>query len=227
MKVTNLLGDACNLPLKTGSVDLIVTHPPYLGTDVERYGGDPSLQINHSQNEKKMLKLLLHATHEMYRVLSANGTLVIANNEADGFDSKFMVQTLAKTGFNFAGYFVQDSTNRITVWQHYYKGDRPFMDYMGHRKHGELVFKCPFNNVDDKVDEKLDKEGFHVLDVMNRDVPTKFINMFTMQDDVVLDPFGGSGLVAVTAAKLGRIGITNDISETQHKAAARRIELSE
>lgn len=233
MKVTNLLGDACKLPLKTGSIDLIVTHPPYIGIDVSRYGGDPKSQLNFSQDEKKMMKLLIKAVQEMYRVLSNNGSLIIANNNRNGFDSKFLAMVLKETDFQFQSYYVQvsppeegEQKDKLIIWQHLYKGNTPFFDFMSEKRFGGPVINAPVNNMESEIDIQLDKEGFHVLDVMNESIPEKFIKIFTFPDSTVLDPFGGSGLVAVTAAKLGRIGITNDISETQHKAAARRIELS-
>lgn len=226
MKVTNLLGDAARLDLPSQSVDLIVTHPPYLGTDVERYGGDPSVQVNASQDSKKMLKLLKGISKEFERVLKPNGTLAIANHSIEGFDSRFMTQTLEVTSLKFANYFVQESEDRITIWQHYYKGARPFANYMSSKQSISKVFQSNFNNIDDPIDLQLESESFHVLDVMNKAVPEKFINLFTLPGDIVLDPFGGSGLVAVTAAMLGRTGVTNDISPVQYRAAARRIELS-
>jgi DNA modification methylase len=50
--------------------------------------------------------------------------------------------------------------------------------------------------------------------------------MFSKKGQVVLDPFGGSGLVATTAAEMGRMGISNDISASQTQAATERAKLS-
>jgi len=236
MKVINLLGDATKLSIANSSVNLIVTHPPYLGTDVIRYGGEPSKQINFSQNEKKILKLLNKAVLEMERVLKPGGSLLIANYNINGFDAKFLAQTLSSTSLKFQDYYVQNSPEpndnssspkqRITVWQHLTKGQKPFVDFINHKKLDAPIIDCPFNNTDDEADQKLESEGFHVLDVMNRAIPERFIKMYTFPGDYVLDPFGGSGLVAVTAAQLGRVGITNDISTKQFEAAQRRMELS-
>jgi tRNA G10 N-methylase Trm11 len=81
MKVSNLLGDASSLKLDSNSIDLIITHPPYFGIDVERYGGDAESQINFSKNEKKVLKLFKKVFLEAERVLRPGGNLVLANNE--------------------------------------------------------------------------------------------------------------------------------------------------
>lgn len=219
-------GDATKLELPDNSVDLIITHPPYIGTDVERYGGDPAKQINSSQNEKKYLKLLLKATKEMDRVLKDSGHLVIANFSRNGFDAKFLTQTIKKTNFKFVDYFVQASEGRLTIWQHYQKSNMAYVNRDKLREIGQ-TWNLPFNNMDSEIDLQLEKEGFHVLDVMNRGIPENIINIYSVKDQVVLDPFGGSAMVAVTAVGLGRIGISNDISDQQTRAAERRADLSQ
>jgi len=233
-----LHGDALSLALPSNSVDLIVTHPPYISTDVQRYGGNGSLQINVTNNEKKMLKLYLKAVKEMYRVLKPSGSLVMANASKEGFDVKLSAKVLLSTEFNLAGTFVQSApdighftgervrTESLTMWHHFVKSPEMYYDHMEVKRYSNPVWELPFNNIKDPVDDSLAKEGFHVLDVMNKEVVSRCIKMFSKTDHVVLDPFGGSGLVAVTAVQLGRIGISNDISEVQVQAATRRAELT-
>jgi hypothetical protein len=45
-------------------------------------------------------------------------------------------------------------------------------------------------------------------------VVSEYINYFTEESDVVFDPFGGSGVTAIEAAKLNRKAIYNDLSQT-------------
>ncbi len=237
-KLSLVLGDAKKLPLPSNSVDLIVTHPPYIGTDVERYGGDRSLQINLSNNEKKMLKLYLRAVQEMFRVLKPSGSLIMANASKDGFDTKLVADILRDGQLHLAGTFVQYApprahfrgervnTEGLTFWNHFAKSPEIYYDHMEVKRHSNPVWELPFNNVADTIDQKLESEGHHVLDVMNKELVSRFIKMYSKKDHVVLDPFGGSALVAVTAVELGRYGISNDISESQQLAAARRAELT-
>lgn len=241
-RITNfpnlLLGDAKKLPLPSNSVDLIVTHPPYIATDVERYGGDRNLQINVSNDERKMLKLYLKAVKEMYRVLKPSGSLVLANSSRNGFDMKLCTEILTKTKFTLAGTFVQSApsnghfrgeridTESLTLWNHFAKSPEIYYDHMEVKKHSNPVWELPFNNLEDPIDQKLEAEKHHVLDVMNKELVSRFIKMYSKKDHIVLDPFGGSALVAVTAVELGRYGISNDISESQQLAAARRAELT-
>lgn len=55
------------------------------------------------------------------------------------------------------------------------------------------------------------------------DLPTWFIKLFTVEGDVVLDPFIGSGTTAVAAKQLGRKYIGIDINEEYCQIAEERI----
>jgi len=55
------------------------------------------------------------------------------------------------------------------------------------------------------------------------DLPTWFIRLFTVEGDVVLDPFVGSGTTAVAAKQLGRKFVGIDISEEYLQLAEERI----
>lgn len=235
-----ITGDATSLPLADSSVDLIITHPPYLGVDVERYGGDSDKQINFSQNRKKMLKTLLKATKEMYRVLTDEGNLIIANGPSDNLDMRFVLQTVDKTGFYYRDCVVQNAydetdfnvkfnevinSNIVTTWHHFSKTEYLYNNPFLVKSNNAPVWDMPFNNIADPVDQKL-AEKYHVFDAMNKEIPKRFIAMFSKKGQTVLDPFGGSGLVAVTAAEMGRVGISNDISTSQAEAAADRARLS-
>jgi len=55
------------------------------------------------------------------------------------------------------------------------------------------------------------------------DLPTWFIKLFTVEGDVVLDPFIGSGTTAVAAKQLGRKYVGIDISEEYCRISEERI----
>jgi site-specific DNA-methyltransferase (cytosine-N4-specific) len=56
-------------------------------------------------------------------------------------------------------------------------------------------------------------------------MPKRFIEMLTKPGDIVVDPFGGSGIIPITAVELGRVGVCFDISPDQVKAAKARASL--
>ena len=232
-KLTLITGDATSLPIADNSVDLIITHPPYLGVDVERYGGKASNQINSSFDTKKMLKLLLKAMREMQRVIKPTGSIFIANGATNNLDARFLVQVMDKLDLQYQGYILQNFydkdldgniekiTNTHTIWYHFTKTNNIYFNAFKVKKNNDSIWNIPFSNEGDEIDKELSK-NFHVLDVMNKEIPKRLIEMFSKTGHVVLDPFGGSALVAVTAVELGRIGISNDISEKQTESAKQR-----
>jgi len=238
-----LTENALALSLEDESVDLIITHPPYIEESVGRFGGDDSLQINASNDRQTMLRQLRLATREMYRVLKPGGNLVIANSTSDRFDSAYVSQVISAREFVYLDTVVQNSygamesgepefktidRNCLTYWYHFRKPSEELTDnveFIRNEKFAGMysnpVWNLRFNNLDSIVDQKL-SETYFMLDSMNSEVARRFIEMFTIEGDVVLDPFGGSGIVAVTASLLGRFGITNDIAEEQTHCAIER-----
>lgn len=233
-----LIGDACKLDVQSNSIDLIITHPPYLGIDTIRYGGDSSKQINYSQDKTKMLKLLKKATDEMIRVLKPGGHLIIANGKEQGLDLEYVVNTRKNKNLKYLDFVCQNSyglgetpiqnkimSESITNWHHFIKDGDAYYNPFITKRYSDPVWNLPENNVAATIDSIIHKD-INIIDTMNVEIPKRFIEMFTKKNATVLDPFGGSGLVAVTAAELGRKGISNDISEDQNKAAEQRVLLT-
>ncbi len=236
-----ITGDATKLKVATSSVDLIITHPPYLGASVDRYSKrNSNAQINASQDKKKMLKLMLQATKEMERVLKPTGSIWIANGKQDGFDTDYVSMVINKTKLKYVDFIVQNSfdyangvdsqekiaINQITTWHHFQKGIAQYFNPFEVKKYNNPVWDLPENNLSSPIDTVLDKDGHFVLDSMNEQIPERLIKMFSKGNHVVLDPFGGSGVVAQTAARLGRMAISNDISSDQTKIAIDRMTLA-
>lgn len=243
-----LTGDACSLELPGDSVDLIVTNPPYLWETTDRWGGDGSNQINASADESVMLDLLLKATNEMFRMLKPGGNLVIANSSKDRFDLKYALKVMETTEFVYLDTVVQNSyammgpgefpfntidRNCLTYWYHFRKPGGQTVgntEYIVNDECATLynnpVWNLQVGNSWSEIDNLLAEET-PVLDAINEELVERYINMFTRVNEFVLDPFGGSGVVATTAARLGRIGITNDILEEQTQIAMKRWKLVE
>ena len=57
------------------------------------------------------------------------------------------------------------------------------------------------------------------------ELPRRCIELYTYSDEVVLDPFMGSGTTAITALKTGRRFVGYEVSEKYRVLASRRLQL--
>jgi len=77
-RVIVMQGDAAHLPLPDGSVDLIVTSPPYFGQRDYRDGGESLKgQIGNEATPREYVDALLACTREWMRVLKPEGSLFV------------------------------------------------------------------------------------------------------------------------------------------------------
>ena len=228
-----VVGDATKLQLPDSCVDLVVTHPPYVGVDTKRYGGKSEDQINH--DSKKFMKLLLKASREMERVLTDRGSIWICVGGTDTIGFEYITEVLKATDLKLAGwvhwdYATQPNQERLgqehNIWFHLMKSDLYFNPFTIKRYHTN-TWSIPTNNAGNLVDSFMETEGHFMADAMPEAIPARLIEMFSKPGDVVLDPFGGTGVTAVQAWKAGREGISIDISPEQQKIAKKRFEYSQ
>jgi DNA modification methylase len=234
--ISFVTGDACNLDIKSSSIDLIITSPPYFGVDPFRYGGNSKNQINNDLN--KMLKLLIKSTKEMSRVLKPNGSILINVGDKD-MPYHYVSEVIKKTDLKLANkpfvWEYEDFKNISSVkregfnntyefWFHFSKNPEtlyhnPFVV----KKYSNPIWSIPLNE-DDEVVKKAEEYGF-IKDSFNSEIPRRFITMFSKEGANVLDPFGGSGATAIQAYKNGRNGLSIDISPDQTRLAKKRFEI--
>ncbi len=230
-KVTFLNEDALFLPIEDASVDLIITSPPYFGVDTVRYGGDPRKQINHVSDEDSFLESLVLATKEMYRVLKNNSAMVININTPTCFSYCHLITR--QTEFKYFGNVVWDLSEDYTkkteflhktheIWMVFYKGERIPINNFVAKKHLGMIFRSKFNNMDIPEEQELNKLG-RVGDAFSIEIADHFIKLFSKKRGTVLDPFGGSGVTALCAARNDRFAITNDISKEASDLAKKRL----
>lgn len=223
------------MPIKTNSVDLIITSPPYFGIDPYRYGGDYKKQINSSS--KNMLKLLTKSAKEMERVIKDTGTIVINIGNNESMPYKFISNILEKTKLKMIGPPIIISNKDMSKYNSngVFNSSYGFWFYLSKNpsqiKYHKLISKKYSNpiwdlnwNEDTEVFNKL-KETDFVLDSYNSEIAKRFIKIFTSPEDTVLDPFGGSGVTAIQAYLGGRNGISIDISPVQVELAKKRFKM--
>lgn len=203
--------------LADASVDLIITDPPYESLEKHRkIGTTTRLKISDGSNNKwfdifpneRFESLFL----EIYRVLKKNSHFYLFCDQ----ETMFYVKPIAeKVGFKFW---------KPIVWNKMAIG-------MGYHYRAKYEFILFF----EKGKRKLNDLG--IADVLeckrvHRGYPTEkpvalletLISQSSSYDDLVVDPFFGSGSTLVAAKNLGRKFMGCDISSAAHEHFHKRME---
>ena len=250
--------------LPEGSVDLIVSSPPY-NANIKYDVYDDGLSMD------DYWKFTIDWLSESFRVLKDDGRIAVnvpieMNVQERGgrilFNSEFWMR-MKEVGFQFFGMvdLTEDSPHRVrqTAWGSWMSNSQPYiynpkecviLSYKNSPKKltkGESQWKGTPTEVKDEegnVKTKMfyedeDKKEFMNL-VFGRweyfadtksltkatfslDIPSKAIKILTYKNDIVLDPFMGSGTTAVAAETLNRRWIGIELSENYTNIAKDRV----
>lgn len=223
------LPDAC--------VDLMITSPPYNVS--KEYDEDLSLE--------EYLQLLKRVFTETYRVLINGGRACvnIANIGRKPYIplSDYVSQMMIEIGFNMRGEIIWNkgaSVSPSTAWGSWQSASNPILrdihEYI-------LVFsKGEYKKERKDKENTISKENFiewtKSVWIMNaesakrighpapfpEELPYRLIQLYSFKNDIVLDPFIGSGTTAVSALKSDRYFVGYDVNESYVKLANQRIE---
>jgi len=263
-KIVN--GD-CREVMKTmeeGSVDLIVTSPPYgVGIDYDVHDDDMIIE--------EYLKFSEEWLSEAYRVLKDDGRIALnipyeINRQAKG-GRIFMVsevwQVMKKIGFKFFGVVDLEEESphrsRTTAWGSWMSPSAPYIYnpkecvILAYKKNhikkikgepewvGELGEKEDKNGVMKPKTIYTEEQKREFIDLVfgnwkyfadtksmtkatfSMDIPTKAIKILSYKNDIVLDPFAGSGTSLVAAETLDRQWIGIELSPNYAEVARKRV----
>ena len=203
-----LLGDCCQLlrSLPARSIDLILTDPPYL----VRYQDQAGRKVPNDDNVRWMLP----AFAQLRRVLKPDRFCIsfYGWSKADRF-----LEVWRRCGFQPVGHF---------VFAKGYASPRGYTE-MRHEQAYLLTNGQP------------PKPAHPLPDVLewtyagNRHHPTqkpvpvlqRLIEVYSDENDLVLDPFAGSGSTGVAARESGRRFLLIEQDPTYHQAASKRLGL--
>ena len=218
-KVYNM--DFLNNDLEDESIDLIITDPPYktiTGGDSDGINSKrPKGMLDGNRKLFKYQKLEIKSwMSELYRVLKNSSHCYIFTN---ALNMKEMLNESEKAGFKLHNILVWEKNN-CTPSQYYMKnceyilflrkGKAKYINEIGNSK---TVHK--FNNIIGKKLHPCEKP----IDLLKM-----YINNSSNQNDVVLDPFMGSGSTLVACKELNRNYIGYEIDKQYFDIAQKRID---
>lgn len=223
--------------LPNNCVDLMITSPPYNVS--KEYDEDLSLQ--------EYLQLLQNVFTETYRVLVNGGRACvnIANIGRKPYIplSDFVSKIMIDIGFSMRGEIIWNkasSASPSTAWGSWQSASNPILrdvhEYI-------LVFsKGDYKREKGKKENTIAKEDFiqwtKSIWTMNaesakrighpapfpEELPYRLIQLYSFKEDVILDPFMGSGTTAVATLKSNRNFIGYEINKEYVDLANKRIE---
>ena len=222
-----------------GSIDLIITSPPYnIGINYDAY--------NDCKSWEEYLVWCEEWLTECYRVLKDDGRICI--NHYLNFQDRwkkvsrfplFDIQNIEnKIGFNVHKLCLwEDNTRKkFTAWGSYLSASAP---YINTPYEGILIsYKNQWKKINkgtSTISKELFMEGVGGIWKLGTTrgktkccfpdkLPDMCINLLSYKNDVVLDPFVGSGTTAKVAKKLNRNYIGFEISENYCNIANEQIE---
>ncbi len=226
------------LEIPDNSVDLMITSPPY--NVAKEYDEDLSLQ--------EYLQLLKNVFSETFRVLVNGGRACInvANIGRRPYIplSDYISQMMIDLGFNMRGEIIWNkaaSASPSTAWGSWKSASNPILrdihEYILVFSKGD--YKKEKNNKDNTISKENFMEWTKSIWTMKaesakrighpapfpEELPYRLIQLYSFKNDIVLDPFMGSGTTALASLKSGRKFVGYEIKEEYVKLSYDRLNL--
>ena len=218
-------------------VSLTVTSPPY------NIGKDSDLELN----DEEYWKMINKVFSETYRVTNSGGRLVVnvANLGRKPYIpfSKYFTEALIEIGFIMRGEIIWQKSkgaNANFAWGSWLSASNPVIrdihEYC-------LVFSKDSMKNSSGGKSTIEKDEFmeSTLSIWNIppekskkighpapfpvELPKKFINLYSFKDDLILDPFIGSGTTAVASKLLKRKYVGYEINKNYIEIANNRLKM--
>ena len=208
--------------LEPDSVDLFITHPPFLNKIPEAHGGDPNLQIQNADSPEDFSKSLVECLQSMEIALKDSGAIIL-------------ILPNQRVFFRIIKDIVQSTSlmiNRDIIWN-FEKSDIVNGTISGNEINHILYIT---KNADTRHSvETLESfvieanwevyyvDEFSFFDALPKKMIETLIRVFSKEGDTVADLLAGTGTVAICALENNRKAIYNDVSPLQLDLAKQRI----
>lgn len=239
---TNILGSAEDMSMiPDNSLHLMITSPPYNVS--KEYDEDLTLE--------EYLAMLTKVFSETYRVLVNGGRACInvANLGRKPYIplSDYISKIMIDLGFNMRGEIIWNkaaSASPSTAWGSWMSASNPTLrdiheyilvfskgDYKRERKKQEKEYRQNSISRDDFMEWTKSIWTFNAESARRIghpapfpiDLPYRLIQLLSFTNDIILDPFMGSGTTGIAALKSNRKFVGFDTSEEYIELANRRI----
>ena len=228
--------------IKSSSVDLIVTSPPY-NVDMEYEGYRDDIPY------EKYLEFTERWLRNAYELLKPDGRVCLnipldksKGRAGEGFQSVYVdvVSVAKKVGFKYFSTVIWNESNisRRTAWGSFASASAPYV--IAPVEVIVLLYKHSWKKLRDGVSDIAPDEfkqwtlGLWTFPGENPkrvghpapfplELPKRCIKLFSYVGDIVLDPFAGSGTTLVAAYLLKRKAIGIDISRKYCEIAKNRL----
>lgn len=258
--------DAKALPIRTGSIDLVITSPPYFALrSYTDQGGECPGQMGSEGTPAAFVAALVEATAEMARVLKGSGSIWVnlgdkyngynanrgdgriqknlprpriargagldvpgvPNKSLLGIPWRYALSCMDDLGLTLRAEVVWAKTNGMPekvadrcrrsheTWFHFTRNDRY---YANRNTRYDSVW--PYATSSLKIPAELGTRHYAAFPTEG---PRRIVEGWCPPGGVVLDPFGGTGTVALVARALGRTGISADLSGDYGRVARWRV----
>lgn len=231
-----ILGDCLNKlkELKDNSIDLVVTSPPYnkkglsgkskVGNNVWKKFNIDYNEYGDDMNEVEYQLWMIEVLNELYRVIKPNGSIFF-NHKPRRYDNKVILPStfIEKSKLNLYQLIIWNRKNSPNIRKDV---------LLPNTEHIYWLTKGKPSTYKENLEKQYNTEVWEISVEKQKEHPAPFptqlvkncINLTTLQNDIVLDPFMGSGTTGEVCVHTNRNFIGIEMDKKYIKISKKRIE---
>ena len=210
--------------LEKDSIDLFFMNPPYLGSNLNNYGGDHTKYISFAEsNDKYVENMIPLAKHIEHALKDSGSAFIMLRNDENLGVVKFCNMISENTDLQIGKFFIWNFSNSNKVGK---LGSEQFGVILHLHKGLPFVSEAEIKYLLDMEFDPAEVRKYGSIGYTNAALPEGlyeyFIETFSKPGDTVADILGGTGTIISPATKLGRNFVYNDLSASQYAIAQAR-----